>query len=200
LRAQVLRGHTNNTRVVIELNYPTLTKLVVDSATASYTSRSHHSSRSLRTQESARLKALEDAARVPDWKEVEDVVCSGSLDQTVKVGAAVRGQGRRCVALLMLTRSVSPFLHALHTQVWHWPSGRCVRTLPVGTGVCALTQLRNGRLVVAGDTPVVTLWNWVAGVCEVTLDGHCNYVRCVTQLADGRVCTGSMDNTLKLWR
>jgi WD40 repeat protein len=100
----------------------------------------------------------------------------------------------------LLTRSVSSFLHALHTQVWHWPSGRCVRTLHVGTGVCALTQLRNGRLVVAGDTPVVTLWNWVAGACEVTLDGHCNYVRCVTQLADGRVCTGSMDNTLKLWR
>ena len=144
----MLRGHTNNARVVIELNYPTLTKVVVDSATASYTSRSHHSSRSLRTQESARLKALEDAARVPDWKEVEDVVCSGSLDQTVKVRATVRAGQLMCGpvdvdALRFLVPSCPPHTGvalAVGQVCAHAPRGHgCVRPdataqRPVGGG------------------------------------------------------------------
>ena len=38
------------------------------------------------------------------------------------------------------------------------------------------------------------------GVCERTLDGHSNIVRCLVQLADGRVVSGSWDNTLKVWK
>ena len=38
------------------------------------------------------------------------------------------------------------------------------------------------------------------GVCEMTLKGHSGFVRCLVQLADGRVVSGSADNTLKVWK
>jgi hypothetical protein len=38
------------------------------------------------------------------------------------------------------------------------------------------------------------------GVCERTLEGHSYSVRCLVQLADGRVVSGSDDSTLKVWK
>ena len=85
-------------------------------------------------------------------------------------------------------------------RVWHWPTGRCLRVLHVGKCVHAITQLRNGRISVAGDDNIIQIWNWVSGVCEMSLEGHSNYVRALVQLSDGRLCSGSMDNNLKLWK
>ena len=33
----------------------------------------------------------------------------------------------------------------------------------------------------------------------MTLTGHTNFVFCVTQLDDGRICSGSGDETIKIW-
>jgi WD40 repeat protein len=35
--------------------------------------------------------------------------------------------------------------------------------------------------------------------CRKTLQGHSNWVRCVVQLSDGSICSGSGDNSLKIW-
>ena len=34
---------------------------------------------------------------------------------------------------------------------------------------------------------------------EMTLSGHSSYVNCLTVLPDGRLASGSGDNTIKLW-
>ena len=44
------------------------------------------------------------------------------------------------------------------------------------------------------------VWNVNTGVCERTLEGHSNDVQCLIQLADGRVVSGSRDQTLKVWK
>jgi len=36
-------------------------------------------------------------------------------------------------------------------------------------------------------------------VCEKTLTGHSNVVVSVIQLSDGRLCSGSNDETIKIW-
>jgi len=47
------------------------------------------------------------------------------------------------------------------------------------------------------------VWNAESGLCERTLQGHTNYVLCVSMFmgADGfpRIVSGSVDNTLKVW-
>jgi WD40 repeat protein len=37
------------------------------------------------------------------------------------------------------------------------------------------------------------------GKCAKTWTGHTDWVNCVMQLADGRVCSGSYDKTIKIW-
>jgi len=49
-----------------------------------------------------------------------------------------------------------------------------------------------------------TLIVWAAGddgafAAAQTLSGHTSTVRCVTKLVDGRVVSGSSDNTLIVW-
>ena len=37
------------------------------------------------------------------------------------------------------------------------------------------------------------------GICQSTLTGHSNYVWSLFQLMDGKIISGSRDNTLKMW-
>ena len=49
----------------------------------------------------------------------------------------------------------------------------------------------------AGST--LRLWDTISGSCFMNLEGHTSCVRCVTELTDGRVVSGSWDKTIKIW-
>ena len=40
---------------------------------------------------------------------------------------------------------------------------------------------------------------YILGNCEITFEGHTNYIYSVIQLKDGRICSGDGDGKIKLW-
>ena len=60
-----------------------------------------------------------------------------------------------------------------------------------GGGTSNLVQLSQPQTTVSTNFPT--------GNCVATWNGHTNTVMCVCQLADGRVVSGSADNTLRVW-
>jgi hypothetical protein len=99
-----------------------------------------------------------------------------------------------------------------HTlKVWNVNTGVCEKTLEGHNGgIHCLVQLADGRVVSGGGLTVMDdddgfylkVWNVNTGVCKnisETLEGHGECVYCVVQLADGRVVSGSGDNTLHVW-
>ena len=50
------------------------------------------------------------------------------------------------------------------------------------------------------DKCTLRLWDLARGVrCLFTLEGHTDTIHCVVELDDGRVASGSGDNTIKVW-
>ena len=89
-----------------------------------------------------------------------------------------------------------------------------------GAQVYCVVVLPNGRIVSGSVDRTLKVWNVLTGKCRRTLRGHANYVRrrrpdeqrvdrsltprraqvsCVAALPNGRVVSGSWDNTLKVW-
>jgi len=77
--------------------------------------------------------------------------------------------------------------------------------LPDGLDVDALGSGSHGlRQVVNSNAPMRKIFQYVKPdvdltVCNATLTGHSGGVKCVAVLADGRLVTGSGDNTVKVW-
>jgi 3-deoxy-D-manno-octulosonate 8-phosphate phosphatase KdsC-like HAD superfamily phosphatase len=75
--------------------------------------------------------------------------------------------------------------------------------------VWSVIQLSDGRLASASRDNTVKIWNVNNGTCERTLSGHIKIdidvvsrtvgVISVIQLSDGRLASGSSDNTVKIW-
>jgi WD40 repeat protein len=40
---------------------------------------------------------------------------------------------------------------------------------------------------------------YILGNCEITFEGHTNFIFSVIQLKDGRICSGGRDGKIKLW-
>jgi len=40
---------------------------------------------------------------------------------------------------------------------------------------------------------------YILGNCEITFEGHTNYIYSVIQLKDGRICSGDSGGKIKLW-
>ena len=63
-------------------------------------------------------------------------------------------------------------------------------------GVCAVAVMDDGRIVSGSDDRTVKVWN--DGACEITLQGHSDWVWCVACWGS-KVISGSEDNTVKVW-
>ncbi|MFN9386747.1 MAG: hypothetical protein ACK6BU_07315, partial [Cyanobacteriota bacterium] len=45
----------------------------------------------------------------------------------------------------------------------------------------------------------IKLWDPASGLLQATLEGHSGWVYALAVLPDGRLASGSRDNTIKLW-
>jgi len=95
-------------------------------------------------------------------------------------------------------------------KLWNHTKARCEDTfMGHWTAIYRLIQLQDGRLASCGDDNVVKVWDVVTfkkkniatpdDHCLLTLHGHKSRVWDVTQLQDGRLCSASQDNTIKIW-
>ena len=50
-----------------------------------------------------------------------------------------------------------------------------------------------------GADNVIKIWNWEENNCEITLNGHSDWVKCLFQLKNGYLLSGSADKTIKIW-
>jgi len=46
---------------------------------------------------------------------------------------------------------------------------------------------------------MIVYYYFFKGICQSTLTGHSNSVSSLFQLIDGKIISGSLDNTLKMW-
>lgn len=58
--------------------------------------------------------------------------------------------------------------------------------------------LRDGTLA-NGGFEIITIWNVETGQVVRTLKGHTNWVRCLKELSNGNLASGSADNKIKIW-
>ena len=77
-----------------------------------------------------------------------------------------------------------------------------ILTRPEYRGIFSLSLLVDGRLAVAygpRETPVIAIWDLQKRVVDIELRGHVERVSALLPLADGRLLSGSRDNTIKVW-
>lgn len=89
---------------------------------------------------------------------------------------------------------------SLDTTIRIWDGGESKFTLPVNDFVEFLCVLPDTRIVsVSNNPPKLKIWNSNTGEYESILEGHTNPITCLDNLPNGRIITGSGDNTIKIW-
>ena len=63
-----------------------------------------------------------------------------------------------------------------------------------------LTLLKNKNLCSGGADITLKIWDWEEKICLSTLKGHNKWVKCVFELNNNVILSGSDDNTIKLWK
>jgi WD40 repeat protein len=136
----------------------------------------------------------------------DGTLMSGSLDGCIRVWNSAG-----CVCLLTLEGhtdcitgltvmpdgTLASCSYDKTVRLWDLQTGVCVRTIPCEGRVRDMTVLENG-LLASCDDKNVRLWTQ-DGVCVLTLEGHTAAVSCVALLPDGRLVSGSYDNTVRVW-
>ncbi len=80
-------------------------------------------------------------------------------------------------------------------RVWSPATGEGQEWL---VGATELTVLPNGRLALGGG-PTILIWNPDSGAILTRLEGHEGSVNALAVLPDGRLASGSNDDTIRLW-
>ena len=63
-----------------------------------------------------------------------------------------------------------------------------------------MIKLNNGKLCSGSADLTIKIWNWKNATCENTLEGHTKWVKCVYQLSNDYIISGSDDNTIIVWK
>ncbi|MDF2940559.1 MAG: hypothetical protein K0R66_1201, partial [Gammaproteobacteria bacterium] len=132
---------------------------------------------------------------------------SGSSDKTIKLWDLKTGKrvtiptGNYISAIAdlgdgRLASSVS-FEGSRAIKIWDLETRNCLMTLSC-TDTGPLAVLKDGRLASA-SRELIQLWNLKTKGWSTTSSSHAGKVLCLAVLGDGRLVSGSADNTIKLW-
>jgi WD40 repeat protein len=84
-------------------------------------------------------------------------------------------------------------------KLWDPHTRECVRTMKIDTSG-GVFQLDEERLVAGSADCLIKIWNLTTGVAEQSIAGHQFWIRCLSLLEDGRIVSGSVDETIIVWR
>ena len=88
-------------------------------------------------------------------------------------------------------------------KIWDYYNKKCFSTLKGHTD-CILYLIllkQNNNYLCSGSVDLtIRIWDWENNSCLNVLRGHKNWVKCICELSNGIILSGSDDYTIKLWK
>ena len=87
-------------------------------------------------------------------------------------------------------------------KIWDFYNKKCIKTLE-GHKDCILSLIllrRNNYLCSGGADLIIRIWDWENNQCLSILEGHEKWVKCIFELDNEIIVSGSDDMSIKLWK
>ena len=87
-------------------------------------------------------------------------------------------------------------------KIWDYYNKKCIKTLE-GHDDCILSiiLLKEKNYLCSGAADLtIRIWDWEKNKCLHILKGHEKWVKCVLELDNGIIISGSDDKTIKIWK
>ena len=87
-------------------------------------------------------------------------------------------------------------------KIWDYYNKKCIKTLE-GHDDCILSLIllkENDYLCSGAADLTIRIWDWEKNKCLHILKGHEKWVKCVLELDNGIIISGSDDKTIKIWK
>ena len=87
-------------------------------------------------------------------------------------------------------------------KIWDYYNKKCLKTLE-GHEDCILTLilLKTSKFLCSGGADLtIRIWDWENNKCLQILKGHEKWVKCILELDNGIIVSGSDDKSIKLWK
>ena len=87
-------------------------------------------------------------------------------------------------------------------KIWDYYNKKCIKTLE-GHDDCILSIIllkENNYLCSGAADLTIRIWDWERNKCLYILKGHEKWVKCVLELDNGIIISGSDDKTIKIWK
>jgi len=88
-------------------------------------------------------------------------------------------------------------------KIWDYNNRKCLNTLRGHTDCILFLILlkKNNNYLCSGSVDLtIRIWDWENISCLHVLRGHKNWVKCICELSNGIILSGSDDYTIKLWK
>lgn len=90
------------------------------------------------------------------------------------------------------------------TNIWNYDINTCVSSFNFKEGgIIALIKLKSGLLCSGGDAKIIRIWDWKKNMDKdkkIIRTNHKVSIRCLCELSDGTILSGSWDKTIKVWK
>jgi WD40 repeat protein len=133
---------------------------------------------------------------------------SGSDDKTIRVWNVAT---RECIRIIKTKAGVFRLVvlsdgtivtfgwRQSTINVWDVTTGTFYRTVDVKGDTKSLLALPHDRVARGTQEGNVLVWNVATGECEMSIKAHPHGVWALAALQDGRLASGSGDNTITIW-
>jgi WD40 repeat protein len=87
-------------------------------------------------------------------------------------------------------------------KIWDYYNRKCIKTLDGHVDcILSLIILQNNNYLCSGSADLsIRIWDWENNNCISILKGHEKWVKCILELHNGIIVSGSDDKTIKLWK